>query len=138
MVVEEKFFGGHFPKCIVPQVVYWYLRYSLSYRDIEELRNERGIEIDHATAQRWVVKKLFDNFATEPKNFRRITFGVLPQSPYQTCFTGPKYLATCLSAVNNMIPSAMACATSKRSNGSLWIVGKVLTATTCLLRMGNS
>ena len=56
MVVEEKFPGGHFPKCIVLQVVYWYLRYSLSYRDIEELMGERGVEIDHATAQRWVVK----------------------------------------------------------------------------------
>ena len=56
MVVEEKFPGGHFPKCIVLQAVYWYLRYSLSYRDIEELMGERGIELDHATVQRWVVK----------------------------------------------------------------------------------
>ncbi len=56
MVVEEKFPGGHFPKCIVLQAVYWYLRYSLSYRDIEELMEERGIELDHATVQRWVVK----------------------------------------------------------------------------------
>ncbi len=56
MVVEEKFPGGHFPKCIVLQTVYWYLRYSLSYRDIEELMEERGIELDHATVQRWVVK----------------------------------------------------------------------------------
>ncbi len=45
MVVEEKFPGGHFPKCIV-----------LHYRDIEELIEERGIELDHATVQRWVVK----------------------------------------------------------------------------------
>jgi len=36
-VVEERFQGGHFPKCIVLQAVFWYLRYSLSYRDIEEL-----------------------------------------------------------------------------------------------------
>lgn len=56
MVVEERFHGGHFPKCIVLQAVFWYLRYSLSYRDIEELMEERGVEIDHATVQRWVVK----------------------------------------------------------------------------------
>ncbi len=54
--VEERFPGGHFPKCIVLQAVYWYLRYSLSYRDIEELMEERGVEVDHATVQRWVVK----------------------------------------------------------------------------------
>jgi putative transposase len=54
--VEERFPGGHFPKCIVLQAVYWYLRYSLSYRDIEELMEERGVELDHATVQRWVVK----------------------------------------------------------------------------------
>jgi len=48
--------GGHFPKHIVLQAVFWYLRYSLSYRDIEELMRERGVEIDHATVQRWVVK----------------------------------------------------------------------------------
>lgn len=54
--VEERFPGGHFPKCIVLQAVYWYLRYSLSYRDIEELMKERGVELDHATVQRWVVK----------------------------------------------------------------------------------
>ena len=56
MVDEKRFPGGHFPKCIVLQAVYWYLRYSLSYRDIEELMEERGVELDHATVQRWVVK----------------------------------------------------------------------------------
>ena len=56
MVVKERFQGGHFPKCIVLQTVFWYLRYSLSYRDIEELMKERGVVLDHATVQRWVVK----------------------------------------------------------------------------------
>ena len=56
MASKERFHGGHFPKRIVLQAVFWYLRYSLSYRDIEELMRERGVEIDHATVQRWVVK----------------------------------------------------------------------------------
>ncbi len=56
MAGKERFYGGHFPKCIVLQSVFWYLRYSLSHRDIEELMKERGIELDHATVQRWVVK----------------------------------------------------------------------------------
>ncbi len=53
---QDRLKGSHFPKSIVLQAVYWYLRYSLSYRDIEELMNERGVNIDHSTVQRWVVK----------------------------------------------------------------------------------
>ncbi len=34
----------------------WYLRYGLSYRDVEELLGERGIEVDHVTIYRWVQR----------------------------------------------------------------------------------
>jgi len=50
------FKGTHFPKCVILQAMFWYLRYSLSYRDIEELMEERGVHVDHSTVQRWVVK----------------------------------------------------------------------------------
>ncbi len=36
--------------------VRWYLRYGLSYRDVEELLYERGIEVDHVTIYRWVQR----------------------------------------------------------------------------------
>ena len=36
--------------------VRWYLRFGLSYRDVEELLAERGIDIDHVTVYRWVVR----------------------------------------------------------------------------------
>jgi len=36
--------------------VHWYLRYGLSYRDVEELLAERGIEVDHVTIYRWVQR----------------------------------------------------------------------------------
>ena len=50
-------FKGHcFPKVIILQAVYYKLRFSLSYRDIEELLKIRGISVDHATIQRWVFK----------------------------------------------------------------------------------
>jgi len=35
------------------QAARWYLRYDLSYRDVEELLSERGIEVDHVTVYRW-------------------------------------------------------------------------------------
>jgi transposase-like protein len=36
--------------------VRWYLRYNLSYRDVEELLVERGVEVDHVTVFRWVQR----------------------------------------------------------------------------------
>jgi putative transposase len=49
-------FKGHcFPKAIILQAVYFKLRFSLSYRDIE-LLSIRGIKVDHANIQRWVFK----------------------------------------------------------------------------------
>lgn len=50
------FRGRHFVKPIILMVVRWYVAYSLSYRDIEEMMRERGIPIDHATINRRVVK----------------------------------------------------------------------------------
>ena len=50
------FKGTHFPSDIILMGVRWYLAYPLSYRHVEELLEERGVPIDHATIQRWVVK----------------------------------------------------------------------------------
>jgi transposase-like protein len=36
--------------------VRWYLRYSLSYRDLEEMMTERGVGVDHSTIGRWVLR----------------------------------------------------------------------------------
>jgi IS6 family transposase len=36
--------------------VRWYLRFALSYRDVEELLAERGVEVDHVTVYRWVLR----------------------------------------------------------------------------------
>jgi putative transposase len=50
------FKGAHFPPDIILTCVRWYVAYPLSYRQVEELMEERGVPIDHATIQRWVVK----------------------------------------------------------------------------------
>src|ERR671913_152608 len=49
------FKGRHFEAALILQVVSWYLRYPLSYRDIEEMLLERGLEVDHSTLNRWVL-----------------------------------------------------------------------------------
>ena len=49
------FKGCHFPKSVILGIR-WYLRYKLSYRDLEEMMAERGVSVDHATINRWVIK----------------------------------------------------------------------------------
>jgi transposase-like protein len=44
-----------FPAEVLPLAVHWYLRFGLSYRDLEEILAERGIEVDHPTLYRWVL-----------------------------------------------------------------------------------
>jgi IS6 family transposase len=46
--------GYRFPREVIAVAVRWYLRYGLSYRDVEELLAERGIEVHHVTVYRWV------------------------------------------------------------------------------------
>ena len=48
------FAGFRFPPEVILLAVRWYLRFGLSYRDLEELLAERGVEVDHVTLFRWV------------------------------------------------------------------------------------
>src|SRR4051812_39609066 len=52
---KDDFKGRDFEATLILQAVSWYLRYPLSYRDIEELFRERGLEVDHSTLNRWVL-----------------------------------------------------------------------------------
>ena len=48
--------GYRHPKDIILQSVRWYLRYNLSYRDLEEMLEERGVFVDHTSIFRWVQR----------------------------------------------------------------------------------
>ena len=50
------FAGFRFPREVIAVAVRWYLRYGLSYRDVEELLAERGVTVDHVTIYRWVQR----------------------------------------------------------------------------------
>src|SRR3954447_11198136 len=50
------FAGFRFPPDVIVLAVRWYLRFGLSYRDLEELLAERGVEVDHVTLYRWVQR----------------------------------------------------------------------------------
>jgi len=51
-----RFKGAHFPQDVILMGVRWYVAYPLSTRHVEELMEERGVEVDHSTINRWVIK----------------------------------------------------------------------------------
>jgi transposase-like protein len=53
---RSTFAGFRFPSDVIVLAVRWYLRFGLSYRDLEELLAERGVEADHVTIYRWVLR----------------------------------------------------------------------------------
>jgi len=53
---QNPFKWRHFEAEIILLCVRWYLRYSLSYRDLEEMMLERGLQVDHTTIYRWVQR----------------------------------------------------------------------------------
>jgi transposase, IS6 family len=50
------FTGFRLPREVIVLAMRWYLRYGLSYRDVEELLAERGVQLDHVTIYRWVQR----------------------------------------------------------------------------------
>jgi len=56
MAEQNPFKWRHFQSDIILLCVRWYVRYALSYRDLEEMMMERGLHVDHTTIYRWVQK----------------------------------------------------------------------------------
>ena len=50
------FKGKHCPKEVILFAVFFYVRYPVSYQDLEEIMEERGVDVDHATLNRWVIE----------------------------------------------------------------------------------
>jgi IS6 family transposase len=57
---------------VITVAVRWYLRYGLSYRDVEELLAERGVDVDHVTVYRW-VQRFTPLFADAARPLRHAT-----------------------------------------------------------------
>ena len=56
VTASASFAGFRFPPEVILLAVRWYLRFGLSYRDVEELLAERGIDVDHVTLYRWAQR----------------------------------------------------------------------------------
>ena len=50
------FKGSQFEREIILWGVRWYVAYSISYRQLEEMMGERGVDVDHSSLNRWVIK----------------------------------------------------------------------------------
>jgi putative transposase len=51
-----EFKGSHFERAVILWAVRWYVAYPISYRQLEEMLEEHGVEVDHSTLNRWVLK----------------------------------------------------------------------------------
>jgi len=49
------FKGAHFPKDVIFYAVFFYVRYGVSYCDLEAIMEERGVKVDHLSLNRWVI-----------------------------------------------------------------------------------
>ena len=67
----SSFAGFRFPREVITVAVRWYLRYGLSYRDVEELLAERGVSVDHVTVYRW-VQRFTPDFVEAARPCRRL------------------------------------------------------------------
>ena len=56
LAARSAFAGFRFPPDVIVVAVRWYLRFGLSYRDVEELLAERGVVVDHVSVYRWVQR----------------------------------------------------------------------------------
>jgi IS6 family transposase len=70
---RSAFASFRFPAEVIVVAVRWYLRYGRSYRDVEELLAERGIEVDHVTVYRWVQR--FTPLLADAARFTRHALG---------------------------------------------------------------
>ena len=67
---SDPYRGFHFPADVISHAVWLYARFALSYRDVEELLAERGIQLSYETVRRW-VDRFGEHFAAELRRWER-------------------------------------------------------------------
>jgi hypothetical protein len=95
MIKSNPFKWRHYQSEIILLCVRWYLRYALSYRDLEEMLEERGLSIDNTMIYRWVQRYApeLDKRSLSPSR----QAGLLPPSPLGTDREGLPSISSSLS-----------------------------------------
>lgn len=73
-IVKQTFKRLHYPVEVILVCLHWYLAYSLSLRNLEEMMQERGIFVDHSTIHRWILR-LTPKLASVARKKRKIYGG---------------------------------------------------------------
>src|ERR1700682_6677146 len=55
-MIDISYRRHRFPPAVIQRAIWLYLRFTLSYRDVEDLLAERGLEVSYETVRRWVLK----------------------------------------------------------------------------------
>ena len=104
-----------FPKSIILQAVYFKLRFTLSYRDVEELLQIRGVEVDHSTIQRWVFKFSPEVEKNMNKRKRKVGSSWLMDETYIKVGGKDRYLYRAVDKFGNTVDFLL---TKRRMKGS--------------------
>jgi hypothetical protein len=118
-VPRSAFAGFRFPPDVIVLAVRWYLRFALSYRDLEELLVERGVEVDHVTIYRWVQR--FTPLLAEAARPCRHTVGAAGRSTRPTprlLASGATSTALSTSSTRSSTYSCLGAAMGRQPTGS--------------------
>ena len=64
-MIKISYSGYLFPPEIIQHAIWLYIRFTLSFRDVEDLLGERGVDVSDETVRRWVLK----SGRSSPENF---------------------------------------------------------------------
>lgn len=67
-----RFKGSQYPKSVILYAIFFYVRYAVFYRDLQKNLQERGVDVDYTTLNRWVVKYVSE-FATQAQKCKQTT-----------------------------------------------------------------
>ena len=104
-----------YPPIIIKQAVYFKLRFTLSYRDIEELFQIRGVNVDLSTIQRWVFKFSKEIEANMNKRKKQVANSWRLDETYIKVAGKDRYLYRAVDKLGNTIDFLL---TKKRMKGS--------------------
>jgi transposase-like protein len=102
VAARSAFAGFRFPTEVIVVAVRWYLWFNLSYRDVEELLVERGVEVDHVTVSRW-VQRFAPLLADAARRFFRRALSTLKVTPSEVATDAA---AVYPGVLDELIPSA--------------------------------
>ena len=100
---QQAFKWKHFQGEIILLCVRWYIRYALSYRNLEEIMMERGLSVDHTTIYRWVMIYALEIEKRSRKHLKPTNNSMRVDETYIKVNGKWKYLARAVDSNGNII-----------------------------------